>query len=162
MDMAMCFVTMSAICAIFCILQAVERRREKRIGAGGRTGIQWKGNVTPRSFARGLRWIDAAEFAQLTACNPDLIIFHLIQCNTPNGRSRWLPGELVVTLDQLEQTLLWIPLGTKFAIYRPQGIGVGLARKLSAIASGREALVLAGALSQGGGQFGEMAGEPCS
>jgi hypothetical protein len=116
----------------------------QRKSAGGNFGIAGRRRNSPRITGGRLRWIDAAELKRLVAADPELVVFHLIDDDPSEARSKQFDSEVCVTLPQLEEALPWMPRGTRFAVYRLDGISTALAQRLAAITQGREALFLSG------------------
>jgi hypothetical protein len=87
-------------------------------------------------------WIDAAEFARLATADPDLVVFCLIDGFSPDCEQMRTPGVVPVTVEELEDTLVWIPLVSRVAICRMGGVNDKLAKQLAAILHGRVAFLL--------------------
>jgi hypothetical protein len=107
-------------------------------------GITGKRRISQQIAATRLQWIDAAELKRLVASDPELVVFHLLDDDPGEFRTKPFESEIGVTLPQLEEALPWMPRGTRFAIYQADGITPELAKRLSAITRGRQALLLRG------------------
>jgi hypothetical protein len=94
-----------------------------------------------------LRWITTRKLKQMIASDPEMVVFCLA-----DGVSRELhgqiPGQVDVTLPQLEKALPWIPYKCRIAICSAGGVSKVLARKLVSIAHGREIFVVSGPLNE--------------
>ena len=123
--------------------------------------IDWKSRISRRAAGGRFRWIDTAEFSRLRNSDPELTVFHLIDYSASDYPARPGCGEVFVTLPQLEEALPWIPRGSRFAIYRPEGIDSAFSKRLAAITRGRKVLLLVGDLPQTANGFDQIAGEPC-
>jgi hypothetical protein len=106
-----------------------------------------------------VRWMSATEISKLMTSDPDLVVFRLIDDDSPMHRSNLLPNELSVTLPELEEALPWIQRASRLAIYRPGGIDPFLERRLAAILHGRNAILLSGKMEILPGRFDQIAGE---
>lgn len=162
MHIASTLAGMCVACAIFGIDRAMRNRNKERNGRREKTHIAATTRIPQSVDRHQLHWIDTAKLLQLIGSDPDLLVFRLLDGNSTEDRLSWLPGELVVTLLQLEETLPWIPHGSKVAIYRLDGIDAALTRKLTTILRGREALMLSGTLPRTTVKVEQMAGKICS
>jgi hypothetical protein len=122
------------------------RYLERRHGVAGRYGVIGRDSHAQRITGR-LRWIKADELKLLIDADPDLVVFHLLDDDPSAARAKRLETEIGVTLPQLEEALPWMSRGTRFAVYRVDGIAPELAQRLSAMTQGRQVLLLAGKLS---------------
>lgn len=84
------------------------------------------------------------EFAHLIRTDPDLVIFRLLDDRSPNDENAKPPGVVAMTLEQLANTIPWIPSGSRIVIYRLGGISAPLAAKVTEVLRGREALFFSG------------------
>ncbi len=129
-----------ALCAIIGIYRGVMNwRREK----GFVRPILAPAPIARRSVPSRVVWLNAAEFLRLIKSEPDTVVFHLTNGTEPGSNVRIVSGELIVTLQQFKDTLPWIPLGSRLVLYRPGGIDAAIARRLIAIAGGRELRLVA-------------------
>lgn len=131
---------------------AAARYLRRAGSAGPRAGLATGQRTSPhlstsRAHASNPEWIDAAELRRLTAADPELVVFHLLDDDPAEFRARPFENEIPVTLPQLEEALPWMPTGKNFAIYQSDGITAELAKRLSAITRGRKALLLCGKIS---------------
>ena len=116
----------------------------------------------PRHPMHKLHWVSAAELSHLITTDPDLVLFHLVDGGPTLASNTHTPSQLTVSFDELEETLPWIPYTSRVAIYRNDGIDIPLARKLSAVLRGRQALLLSATVPPITEKFNEMAGERCN
>ncbi len=116
----------------------------------------------PRPAMHKLHWVSAAELSRLITSDPDLVLFHLVDGEPSPVKNAHVPSQLAVSLQELEETLPWIPYTSRVAIYRNDGIDKALARKLSAVLHGREALLLSGIVPPIPENLHEMAGAQCN
>jgi hypothetical protein len=130
---------------------------QRRHGAAGRFGFVGRRWLAQRITGSRLRWINADELERLIKGDPELVVFHLLDDDLAEDGSKRFETEVGVTLPQLEEALPWMPRGARFAVYRVGGIAPKLAQRLSGIAQGRQALLLAGRFSPASEQL-----EPCA
>jgi hypothetical protein len=88
--------------------------------------------------------MNATEFSKLVNSEPDTVVFQLIDGTGPSTYSKLVWGEVAVTVEQFKDSLPWIPHGNRIVLYRPGGIDAAVARRICAIANGREVLLLSG------------------
>jgi hypothetical protein len=143
------------------MFRAKEKGIQKLSSFASEKLIDWKSRISRRAAGGGFRWIDSAELSRLRDSDPELTVFHLMDYSAPHSSARPRCGEVFVSLPQLEEALPWIPRGSRFAIYRPEGINSALSKRLASITRGREVLLLAGDLPQTANGFDLIAGEPC-
>ena len=148
--------------AIIGIRRALSRRKDGRHGAARAVTIRATNKRPRRVAANKLRWIGATELSQLMSSDPDLVVFRLVDEESRKDRSRLLPGELEITLPELEEALAWIPQGSMVIIWRPGGFDSELERRLATILNGHEALLVSGTPEQTAEEFDQMAGEICN
>jgi hypothetical protein len=149
-----CMLLCGAILGIWCVLNRLGSNR------GG----------TGNAFAKGLRVVSGhklrrmnlVDLARLKSSDPDMVVFRLVDEKFLTEESSRLPGELDVTLPDLEEALPWIPRGNRITIYRPGGIDLFLERRLTAILRHHEAVVLSGKLIQMPENFEAMTGGVCN
>ncbi len=153
---------MGVACAIFGIDRAMRNRKEKQHGSRKKIRTAATTRIPQSADKRQLHWINTEKLMQLISSDPDLLVFHLLDDNSTEDRSSRLPGELAVTLPQLEEALPWIPHGSKVAIYRLDGIDAVLARRITMILQNREALMLSGTLPHTKEKEEPMAGKICN
>jgi hypothetical protein len=91
-----------------------------------------------------IRWIGATEFARLIQDDPDLVIFRLIDAHLVADEHGRPSGVVAATLEQLANTIPWIPCGSRIVIYRMGGISTPLANKVKHVLRGREAMFFSG------------------
>lgn len=120
--------------------------REKRFGVTGRS------RSPRRMIGNRLQWINAAELLSMVKTDPEMVVFHLLD-DPSNAEPKRFETEVEVTLPQLEEALPWMPRGTRFAVYRVNGISPELAIRLSGITEGHSALLLEGTMSSGTVRF---------
>jgi hypothetical protein len=144
MGIASTLVILSAVCATLLLDRAIAIRRPR--WAVARTGIHLvPAPAVLRNVVRQrIHWIGAAEFAHLILSDPDLVIFRIIDGPSPDVEKGKPPGVVAVTLEQLENTLPWIPFGSHIVIYRLGDISAPFAAKIAAVLRGREALLYSG------------------
>jgi len=157
---ALCAAT--ALVGFLVVFRAVTVRSRERKHAKNIVNIPAETRIPPRAAMHKLHWVSASEFSRLITSDPDLVLFHLVDGSSQWTRSGQAPSQLAVSLQQLEETLPWIPYTSRVAIYRNEGIDPALARKLSAVMHGREALLLSGMVPPITEKFDEMAGERCN
>jgi hypothetical protein len=157
MDIMFVLVIICAIMAIFGIYRAIMNRREDRKATEGRIGADAATRTPHDIVKRQPRWISSTELTHLISSDPDLVVFHLQDGEGMKGLTRLLRGEIVVTLEQLEADLRWIPLGSRIAIYRIGGIDRYLIRRLSKITNGRETFLLSSPAPNMTEDFNQMA-----
>jgi hypothetical protein len=141
---AIVFVVFTISISYWAVIRAVGQKK----CAGGNFGVTGRRRISQRIGGNRLRWIDAVELKRLIDANPELVVFHLIDDDPSEARSKHFDSEVCVTLPQLEEALPWMPRGTRFAVYRLDGISPALAQRLAAITQGREALFLSGGFAQ--------------
>lgn len=144
------------------IRRALSRRKDGRHSATRAVTIRATNKRPRRVAVHKLRWISATELLQLMSSDPDLAVFRMVDEGSRKDRSRLLPGELEITLPELEEALAWIPQGSMVIICRPDGFDSELERRLATILRGHEALLVSGTSEQPAGKFDEMAGEICN
>jgi len=138
------------------------RYLEHRHGAAGRFGVIGRRRLAQRITGSRLRWISADELKRMIDADPELVVFHLLDNPAEAGSTRF-ETEIGVTLPQLEEALPWMPRGTRFAVYRVDGIAPELAQRLSGMTRGRQVLLLAGGFSPVSERFdGRTAGQTFS
>lgn len=91
-----------------------------------------------------IQWIGATEFARLIQDDPDLVIFRLIDAHLVAEEPGRPSGVVAVTLEQLANTIPWIPSGSRIVIYRMGGISTQLATKVKRVLRGREVMFFSG------------------
>ncbi len=144
MHLAFAFVT---ACAAFATFQSL---RTVTIGEGPRrsrlSGSSLALTGVPRPpFKARLRWISAEELVRLISADPEMILFRLVDENSDLGRPQGPPGYLSVTVEGLRETLPWIPLSSRIAIYRQGGLDSERVSRISSILCGREVLLVSDA-----------------
>jgi hypothetical protein len=142
---------------LFSYLLAV-RYLEHRHEAGtfGVIGRRW---LAQRITGSRLRWIRADELKRMIDAGPELVVFHLLD-DPAEAESKRFETEIGVTLPQLEEAMVWMPGGMRFAVYRVDGIAPGLAQRLSGMTQGRQMLLLAGRFSPASERFdGRLTGQ---
>jgi hypothetical protein len=159
MNLASLLLTTSVIFPILVFYLLAVRYLEHRHGAAGRFGLTGRRWLAQRITGSRLRWIKADELKRLVDADPDLVVFHLLDDVAVEGSKRF-EAEIGVTLPQLEEALVWMPEGTRFAVYRVDGIALELAQRLSDMTQGRQVLLLAGRFSPASEHFdGSIAGQ---
>jgi len=143
MEIASGFVIVFAACATLLLDRAIAIRPRWAVA---RRGIHL---VPPPAVQRHvarqrIQWIDALEFAHLIRTDPDLVIFRLIDERSPEGEHTKPLGVVAVTMEQLANTIPWIPSGSRIVIYRMGGISASQAAKVTTVLRGREALFFSG------------------
>lgn len=121
----------------------VVRYFEDRRRAAERFGVIGRRRLAQRITGSRLRWIKADELKRLIDADPELVVFHLLDLARAEVASKRFETEIGVTLPQLEEALPWMPRGTRFAVYRVNGIAPELAQRLSGMTQGRQVLLLA-------------------
>jgi hypothetical protein len=151
------FILVSFLAAFYLVSPRFFKNRR---GAAGRFGIIEKRRLAQRITGSRLRWIKADELKRLIDADPDLVVFHLLDLEPAETASKRFETEIGVTLPQLEEALPWMPQGTRFAVYRVNGIAPELAERLSGIAQGRQVLLLAERFPPSSERFdGRLAGQ---
>lgn len=162
MDIAMFLVGTCAICAVLSMVRAMMNRKEERLTGKKVPGACAESSVLPPPVGRRVRWIDAEEFSEMMRSDAGLIVFHLLDGDPEDDRSKWTRSELLITLPELERAMPWIPPGARIALYRPAGIDFSLAQRLSAITRRHEAFLLFGTLPHPADRLDEKVGEVCN
>jgi len=144
MNFAVFLLLMCVMCAILGIQRAISNRSEERSGVSKKR-VAYSIVPYPAGVETSLFHTQRiAELSRQISPEPDQVIVHLIDPGCPRNLTRWVPGELRLTLDELEERLRWIPPGSRLVIYRLGGIGSALTQQLGAMAPGRELLLLSG------------------
>jgi hypothetical protein len=162
MNIAPLLLTTSVVFSILVAYLAVARYIEHRNGAAGRFGLIGRRRLAlaQRITKNRLRWIKAEELKRLIDADPELAVFHLLDDDPAEAGSKRFETEIGVTLPQLEEALVWMPEGTRFAVYRVNGIAPELAEKLSGMTQGCQVLLLVGRFSLASERFdGRLAGQ---
>lgn len=135
-------VGMCTFFVVYSVYQAINNgsARQERIRTKENPGVVT--DYSLRVVKRRLHWINASELLQMMNAEPNLIIVRLLGGSSLQDYHRRLPGELTVTLSQLEESLPWIPCGNKVVIYRIGGIDARLTQSLSGKVAGREIFLL--------------------
>jgi hypothetical protein len=144
MGIAPDFVLLGAIGATLMLDRAIVIRRPR--WAVARKGIHLVGppNLSRKAMRHRIKWVDAAEFGFLIRTDPDLVIFRLIDDPLLDEEQERASGVVAVTLEQLANTIPWIPSGSRVVIYRAEGIDPTLANDVAACLRGRELWFFAG------------------
>lgn len=145
MDIASAVVSMCAVCMAPGIVRLIKDRKAEWAAAGRDAGFVAAARIPGKVDGRRLRWISPRELAQMVATDPELVVFCLVE-GPQASHAEEIPGQVTVTLPQLEETLPWIPAGSRIALYRAGGIDAVLARRLAAMTRGRETYALSGSL----------------
>jgi hypothetical protein len=153
MNHASLLLTASVVFPILVAYLVAVRYLEHRHGAAGRFGVIGRRWLAQRITGSRLRWIKADELKQLIDADPELVVFHLLDDDPAEVESKRFDTEIGVTLPQLEEALVWMPEGTRFAVYRVGGIAPGLAQRLSGMTQGRQVLLLAERFSPASERF---------
>jgi len=161
MNIGLILASMGVVVAIPHFTLAIVNRNGRFWGARKRTRVAASARVPFQPGRDRIRWVDANELARLVGSDPEMVIFHLVGDDSSETVANRLPGQVAVTLQELEQTLAWIPQGSRLAVYRPDGIGWTLGQRISQILGGREAILLSPA-SHCAGKLKTMAGETCN
>lgn len=163
---ALCLTTAIAVLLVY---RMVPVRMPQRVAAAPRPREKSRSAVSvststriPRHAMHKLHWISATQLSHLITTDPDLVLFHLVDGGPTPASNTHTPSQLAISLEELEETLPWIPYTSRVAIYRNEGIDMALARKLSALMRGREALLLSEMVPPITEKFNEMAGERCN
>jgi hypothetical protein len=143
MNHASFWLTTSVVFLILVSYLVAARFLKERQGAAGRFGVTGKRRLGQRVTGNWLRWIKADELKRLIDADPELVVFHLLDHDPSEAGSKRFETEIGVTLPQLEEALLWMPRGTRLAVYRVDGIEPELAQRLSGMTQGRQVLLLA-------------------
>jgi hypothetical protein len=162
MGIAMSLAITFLICAILVMVRVRMNRNKELCRTSVPINDAWKGKAPRPKVGHRLRRVAAADLPHLIVPDAELTVFHLIEGRPPRDPHVWGCGDVFVTLPQLEQALPWVPYGTRIAVYRPGGFDRDLTRRLSAIACGREALLVSGHIVDAAERFQPMAGEICS
>jgi hypothetical protein len=160
MNLASLLLTTIVVSPILIFYLVAVRYLERRHREAGRIGVIGKRWLAPRITRSRLRWIKADELKRLIDVDPDLVVFHLLDDDPAEARSMRLETEIGVTLPQLEEAVRWMQRGTRFAVYRVNGIAPELAQRLSSMTQGRQVLLLKERLSPASERFdGHLAGQ---
>jgi hypothetical protein len=159
MNHASLLLTTSVVFPILVSYLVAVRYLEHRHGAAGRFGVIGRRWLAQRITGSRLRWIKADELKRLIDADSELVVFHLLDFEPAEAASKRFETEICVTLPQLEEALVWMPGGTRFAVFRVDGIAPGLAQRLSGMTQGGRMLLLAGRFSPASERFdGSLAG----
>ncbi len=141
MNVGAMLLMMCAVCAMIGIYRGLMNRREKRskVASPHISAVRVPHRAPPR-----IVWLDAIELLKLTNSDPDTVVFRLMDGSGPIGNLRLVNGEQAVTLQEFKDTLPWIPPQSRIALYRVGGIDGAIARRIGAIAPGRELLLVSG------------------
>ncbi|MGB6688918.1 MAG: hypothetical protein WBE76_13880 [Terracidiphilus sp.] len=153
MKLASLLLTRSVVFPILVSYLVAVRYLEHRHGAAGRFGVIGRRWPAQRITGSRLRWIKADELKRLIDADPELVVFHLLDDDPAEAGSKRFETEISVTLPQLEEALPWMPRGTRFAVYRVDGIALELTQRLSGMTQDREVLLLAGRFSPASERF---------
>jgi len=144
MGLASGVVILFAACATLLLDRAIAVRPKWAVARGGI-------HLVPRSQPRlrtvprqPVQWIGATEFARLIEDDPELVIFRLIDAHLVAEEHGRPAGVVAVTLEQLANTIPWIPSGSRIVIYRMGGISTQLATKVKGVLRNREAMFFSG------------------
>jgi hypothetical protein len=160
MNHASLLLTTSVVFPILVSYLVAVRYLERRHRAAGRFGVIGRRWLAQRITESRLQWIKADELKRLIDAEPELVVFHLLDDDPAEMESKRFKTEIGVTLPQLEEAMVWMPGGTRFAVYRVNGIARGLAQRLSGMTQGRQVLLLAERFSPASGRFdGRLAGQ---
>ena len=163
MNLASLLLTTSVVFPILVSYLVAVRYLEHRHGAAGRFGVIRRRWLEQRVTGSRPRWIKADELKRLIDADPDLVVFHLLDDASAAAGSKRFETEIGITLPQLEEALPWMPRGTRFAVYRVDGIAPELAQRLSDMTRERQVLLLAGRFSQPSERFdGRLAAQTLS
>jgi hypothetical protein len=104
--------------------------------------------------------IKADELKRPIDADPDLVLFHFLDDDPAEAESKGFETQIGVTLPQLDDALPWMPRGTRFAVYRVDGIAPELAQRLSGMIKDRQVLLLVGRFSAASERFdGRLEGQ---
>jgi hypothetical protein len=143
MNLASLLLTTGIVFPILVSYLVAVRYFKDRHGAAGRFGVIGRRRLAQRIMGSRLRWIKADELKRLINADPELVVFHLLDLEPAEAASKQFEIEICVTLPQLEEALPWMPRGTRFAVYRADGIAPKLAQRLSRMTQGCQVLLLA-------------------
>jgi hypothetical protein len=156
------------ICALLVLARAKMNRNKEFVGTSAPFDYAWRSKAS-RPKGDRLRRIAAADLPHAIVPGADLTIFHLIEGRPPRNPMVWGCGDVFITLSELEEAIPWIPYATGIAVYRTGGFDRALTRKLSAVARGRDVLLVSGNIVDASKRFQPMAesfqpmaGEICS
>jgi hypothetical protein len=142
MNIAAVLASICAFCAVLGVYRAIKNRNEELEPTKNGETIATTTDRSPHTVKHHLQWISSAELSQMMSIKSGLVIFQLLTADSLKEMPRRLPGVAAVTLQQLQESLPWTPVGMKVVIYRTGGIDPALARKLSVITSCRETFLL--------------------
>jgi len=91
-------------------------------------------------------WAEPAHILRLIDGGAEPVIFRLILDEAYRRGPSVFRGEIVVTLEELEATVPWIPMASRIVVHHGAGIDAALAREIAAHANGRDVMLLAGML----------------
>jgi hypothetical protein len=144
MSFASLLLATSVVLSILVSYLAAVRYFEHLRGEEGNFGVIGRRRRAQRITKSRLHWIKADELKRLIDADPELVVYHLLDDDQVASASRRFGSEISVTLAQLEEALPWMSRGTRFAVYRVDGITPELAQRLYGITQGRHALLLEG------------------
>jgi hypothetical protein len=134
------------ICAVFAVIGIYRGLMNLRMERASAPVSLKPPERIPQRIPTRIVWLDVNEFLNLINSDPDAVIFHLTDGTGPSRRGRLARGEVMVTTQQLKDTLPWIPPQSHIVVYRPGGIDIAIFCRLAAIARGRELCLVSGTL----------------
>jgi hypothetical protein len=160
MNLASLLLTTIVLSPILVSYLVAVRYLESRHRAAGRFGVIGKRWLAQRVTGSRLRWIKAEELKRLIDVDPELVLFRLLGDALAEARPKRFENEIGVTFPQLEEAVRWMRPGTRFAVYRVDGIAPELVQRLSAMTQGRQVLLLTERFSTASERFeGHLAGQ---
>ena len=132
-----------AACAAIGIYRSLMNRRIERVR---RPGMLTPPERPPQRTPSRILWLTTNDFLKLIVYDHEAVVFRLLDGTGTNGRCGVTGAEVAVTMQQFKDTLPWIPTQSRIVIYRPGGIDAAIARRLTAIARGRDLNLLSGSL----------------
>lgn len=141
MDFAL--IVLGCICSLLATLRAVRLFGERRFSDRA-LATKFVRIASPPDDRGRLIWMEAARVLELVDSNPDIMVFRLIDEGDPRQGLTVFHGELSVTLREFENTVPWIPMGSRILVHRIGGIDPQHARSIAAGAHGRDVLVMKG------------------
>src|ERR1700722_20402128 len=122
MNLASLLLTTIVVSPILVSYLVAVRYLERRHRAAGRFGVIGKRWLAQRVTGSRLRWIKADALNRLTDVDAELVVFHLLDNDPAEAGSKRFENEIGVTFPQLEEAVRWMRPGTRFAVYRVDGI----------------------------------------
>lgn len=124
-----------AVCVAIAIYRVLISGKRERIR---RPEVLAISEHAPMRSSGRIHWLGGSEFRKLITSDPEAVVFHLVDRIGLNDGCRLARQEVRGTLQQLRTMLAWIPTQSRIVVYRAYGIDSATARRLIAMAHGRE------------------------